>query len=65
MPHKFFEKVDAETKAEAWKAMAAGHLHGVIGQPEEIVNLVLFLASDEASFMNGAVIAVDGGYSAV
>lgn len=65
MPHKFFEKVDAKTKAEAWKAMEAAHLHGRIGLPEEVVNLVLFLASDEASFMNGAVIPVDGGYSAV
>ena len=65
MPHKFFEKVDAETKAAAWKAMAEAHLHGRIGQPEEVVNLVLFLASEEASFMNGAVIPVDGGYSAV
>ncbi len=65
MPHKFFEKVDAETKAAAWEAMEEAHLHGRIGRPEEVVNLVLFLASDEASFMNGAVIPVDGGYSAV
>ncbi len=65
MPHKFMEKLDAETKAAAWKAMEAGHLHGRIGQPEEVINLVLFLASDEASFMNGAVITVDGGYTAV
>lgn len=34
------------------------------GQPEEIAPLVLFLCSGEASFITGAVIPIDGGYSA-
>ncbi|TCP59247.1 3-oxoacyl-[acyl-carrier-protein] reductase [Tumebacillus sp. BK434] len=34
-----------------------------LGQPRDIANAYLFLASDEASFINGAVLAVDGGLS--
>lgn len=37
---------------------------GRIGKPEEIANVVLFLASDEAGFMTGANVVVDGGITA-
>jgi NAD(P)-dependent dehydrogenase (short-subunit alcohol dehydrogenase family) len=37
---------------------------GRIGKPEEIASVALFLASDEASFMSGAVVVVDGGGTA-
>lgn len=33
------------------------------GTPEEVAELAMFLASDEAAFMNGAIVPIDGGYT--
>ncbi|MFC6289482.1 SDR family NAD(P)-dependent oxidoreductase [Levilactobacillus angrenensis] len=38
---------------------------GRLAQPEEIANVIAFVASDEASFVTGATINVDGGYTAL
>ncbi len=43
---------------------AAAHPMGRIGKPEEIASVMLFLASDSASFMTGEFVNVDGGMMA-
>lgn len=42
----------------------AFHPLGRIGQPKDIVSAILFLASDEASWITGAILPVDGGVTA-
>jgi 3-oxoacyl-[acyl-carrier protein] reductase len=49
MPEKILESMKARTPL------------GRLGQPHEVANVYLFLASEEASFITGAVVRVDGG----
>jgi NAD(P)-dependent dehydrogenase (short-subunit alcohol dehydrogenase family) len=59
MNRKIFEEVDDPDELIArWNA---AHPIGRFGQPEEVAELVLFLASDRAAFITGDIVRVDGG----
>lgn len=57
------DAANADGNAEM-QALAALHPMNRMGEPEEVAELVLFLASDRASFITGAYYNVDGGYLA-
>jgi 2-keto-3-deoxy-L-fuconate dehydrogenase len=49
---------------EFMRAFESIHVAGRLGRPEEVVAMAVFLASDEASFVTGAVMTVDSGATA-
>jgi NAD(P)-dependent dehydrogenase (short-subunit alcohol dehydrogenase family) len=62
MPAKSLKRyADPEAMRAYWKER---HPMGRIGQPEEVAKAALFLASDDASFVTGHLMFVDGGWTA-
>jgi NAD(P)-dependent dehydrogenase (short-subunit alcohol dehydrogenase family) len=49
---------------ERWNRMVALHPLGRIGEPCDIAKALLFLASDDAAWITGTCLVVDGGFSA-
>lgn len=62
-----FKKISAKgdvTFEELWQAENADYARGYAGKPEEVAELVYFLASDKADFCSGGLYLIDGGLSA-
>jgi NAD(P)-dependent dehydrogenase (short-subunit alcohol dehydrogenase family) len=49
---------------EYLEVIKAAHPMGRLGEPSEVAEAILFLASDKASFITGAILPVDGGFLA-
>jgi NAD(P)-dependent dehydrogenase (short-subunit alcohol dehydrogenase family) len=54
-------RISPSLDSEHYKWQVAQTLLGRVGQPEDIGNAALYLASDEANFVTGIMLTVDGG----
>ncbi len=56
---------DSENANEMRDMIISRHAMGRLGAPREIADGIVFLASDESSFMTGSELVIDGGYTAL
>lgn len=63
MVENSLRQIDPDNPEEAGKEFVSGNPARRFGMPEEVANVVAFLLSGEASFVNAAVINIDGGQS--
>jgi NAD(P)-dependent dehydrogenase (short-subunit alcohol dehydrogenase family) len=60
----FLEKYHKHEKEKVRQELNLRQPVGRLGKPEEIAHLALYLCSEEAGFVNGSIVSIDGGWSA-
>ncbi len=60
----YLDKFHAHNKEETRSELKARQPIGRLGQPQEIASLVRYLVSDEAAFVSGSIVTIDGGWTA-
>jgi NAD(P)-dependent dehydrogenase (short-subunit alcohol dehydrogenase family) len=60
----YLEKFHKHNKEEMREELRARQPVGRLGTPEEVASLVRYLVSDEASFVTGSLVTIDGGWTA-
>ena len=61
----YVERFHSDTREETIKELHARQPIGRMGRPDEVADLVVYLASDEAAFMTGSAVVLDGGWTAI
>ena len=56
-------EITGQTEEQIRKTSASNVPLGRIGAPEDIANMVVYLCSEKANFINGSLIDIDGGVS--
>jgi NAD(P)-dependent dehydrogenase (short-subunit alcohol dehydrogenase family) len=64
-PGPITTRISPKPGSELYKRQISRNFLGRVGKPREVAAAALFLASDEASYITGAVLAVDGGWTAM
>ena len=60
----YVERFHSDTKEQTIRELHARQPMGRMGRPDEIADLAVYLASEEAGFMTGSEVVIDGGWTA-